>query len=138
CQEARGPEASSDGGISRVTVGGYRIGDSRGAREIVSSQARTALLVTKMVGSEDSRTGAKLLRGRGVTPYATQAPGVSMTRRPGFLFLLLIVPAAAIASDRAPDDVPDALAVGEDEKLTFAVHAIGVQIYDCTESSGTY
>ena len=61
-----------------------------------------------------------------------------MTRRHGSLFLLLTVPATAIASDRAPTDVPDELAVGDDEKLAFAVHAVGVQIYDCTESSGTY
>ena len=61
-----------------------------------------------------------------------------MTCRHGPLFLLLTVPSAAMAGGRTPSDVPDALAVGDDEKLTFAAHAIGVQIYDCTVSSGTY
>ena len=60
-----------------------------------------------------------------------------MTCRHGALFLLLAVPSTAIAG-RAPDDVPDELAVDDDEKLTFAVHAIGVQIYDCKVSAGAY
>lgn len=53
---------------------------------------------------------------------------------------LLLASSLAYADDdsRLPEDVPAALAVSADEKLTTVAYATGVQIYDCKASGASY